>query len=166
MKFIDYQSIAASTCLPESYYPEYLRPELLCEAGEISGQISKIVRKDHDIDVACPLIAKEIGDVLWTASMWALLKGINVEGLALVRYSAYPPNISISYMEEVAADIMIDASIFRMTPSRTQLEALLRRLEILANAIGYSMHQIALMNQDKLSWRKEEGKIQGAGDVR
>lgn len=35
-----------------------------------------------------------------------------------------------------------------------------------ANDIGYSLEQIALMNYDKLSKRKEQGKISGSGDHR
>lgn len=166
MRFIDYQSNAASTCVSQCFCGEYLRPGLLNEAGEISGQIKRVARGDITIDEARPLIAKELGDALWYSSMWALLKGVNTDGVNLGNFLIHPRRSELGHLEDVAFDIHTDACIFRMAATRTQLTALLRRLEILANAIGFTMRQIADLNSAKLQSRRDRNMIQGVGDAR
>ncbi|SCY45228.1 hypothetical protein [Desulfoluna spongiiphila] len=166
MKFIDYQSAAAATCLPLCFSGAYLRPGLLNEAGEICGQFKRLVRGDIQFDTAKHLAAKEIGDVLWYVAMWGAFKGIDTEDISL-RAELYHPRIdSVSELEELAADIVADVCIFRMAPTHSQLTGLLLKLEKLANAIGFSLHEVAVLNQKKLKDRKHRNVIQGMGDVR
>lgn len=167
MTFQIYQNTASMTCLPHCFCPAYLRSGLLGEAGEICDKIKRLTRGDLRIENDAHLIAAEIGDVLWYAAMWAKYKKVDVTKVSLNTHIFFPLCLSsVPRLEEFAADVMESAFIFRMAASRTQLQTLLRRLEILANAIGYTLSHIAYINTEKLQGRLVNGKIQGAGDAR
>ena len=166
MRFATYQGMAETTCEPHCYNTDYFQIGIVEEAGEFCGKIKRVFRRDITIDESGILIATELGDALWNIALLAKIRQTNVECLGLNKHLVYPYRPLLSHIIPIALQISTEANLFRIASTRSQLEPLLRQMEKLANAIGYSMHHIAIINRGKLDDRKERGQIQGEGDDR
>ncbi len=102
MELNEYQKQAMTTCLRSSRNTAYMMFGLMEEVGELSGKISKLIRKDKVIirdNILLPLhlfdpeelqefigfdeeLCKEAGDVLWMLAGLCEVMGWSLEDIA------------------------------------------------------------------------------------
>lgn len=92
MELNEYQEKAMATCLPESRNYSYMFQGLVEEVGELSGKISKAIRKgmaEINYNLLCigdspelkDSIKKELGDVAWMLAGLCEVLGYKLEDI-------------------------------------------------------------------------------------
>lgn len=81
MTLNEYQTEAHKTAIyPQQYAEQYNLYQLASETGELCRIHSKAIIKRTTLDLNS--IAKELGDILWHASEYALLNGFTLQDIA------------------------------------------------------------------------------------
>ena len=149
---------------------EYLALGLSGEVGEVLNKLKKVIRDNGGqlTEDAARHIALEIGDVLWYVATIAQAQKIELsfdthekENVSL--QGAIKFGMELQYQSfRVSDDLVGDRPCY--PPNR--LFTICSWLEIMSNYAGYTLEEVADMNIQKLTDRKNRGKIGGSGDDR
>lgn len=149
---------------------EYLALGLSGEVGEVLNKLKKIIRDDDGqlTEDAARHIALEVGDVLWYVVTIAHKEKIRLlftqhkkENVSL--QEAIKFGMEVAYQSFRTSDDLIGGRV-ALPPIR--LLVICSSLELLSNFAGYTLEEVADMNIQKLTDRKNRGKIGGSGDDR
>jgi hypothetical protein len=152
----------------------YVGLQLVSETGEILGKFAKWVRDDggdlRDVTGMDPGLANaimhEVGDLLyflaqvgvdagWEMHVEPLLTSVDLEEV-LVFLSQSTSAMHLYLMHEGYSREVLKQD-WNMALSLTAK---------IASMMGYTLYEVALMNQNKLASRQSRGKISGSGDRR
>ena len=141
---IEYREFCESTyCAPAHVNrDEYLRLLLIEEVGEVASLFAKSMRDGHEVDR--DRLKKELGDVMWAATM------LDEQSPSMWR--------QVSPARSVAIRRVMFECIGSDLPSWIA--------QYLCLACGFSPEEVALANVEKLRDRQARGVLHGAGDER
>jgi len=164
----EYQKKAHETCLPQCFNEDYLSTGLISELGEIAGKLKREIRDGVKFEKED--FSKEIGDVLWyLVELAALRKHLDFN---IDFHKHIEIDIDIKYLFTSFFLLNRDCSIYIETVKdpdgvgEVWLSNSIAHLHSICVIIGYSISEVALINNKKLASRKERNKINGAGDER
>jgi len=149
---------------------EYLALGLSGEVGEVLNKLKKIIRDDGGQlkEDAARHIALEVGDVLWYVVTIAHKEKIRLvftprkkEVVSL--QDAIKFGMEVAYQSVRTSDDLVGG---RLNFPTNRLYVICMMLELLSNFAGYTLEEVAEMNIQKLTDRKNRGKIGGSGDDR
>lgn len=83
MTFLDYQSAAMRTCLPQCRTTDYMLLGLFNETGELAGKVKKALRGDFPLSELPQILGPELGDCLWYSVGLLYARQIPVEAVAM-----------------------------------------------------------------------------------
>lgn len=171
--FDDYQRWTESTAVyPREFSNMYLGLGLGDEAGEL---LEKVTETEGEVVVAGVL--GEVGDVMWYLGQLLLHRGHKLgDTWARSRQLVNVVDATLS-ANAIAASIAagkIQGRLKKELRDQCDVEAtillesamIVRQLEAICRAFGTSLVEVLVLNQRKLSARKEAGTIKGDGDGR
>lgn len=170
MTLLEYTKEAEKTAnYPKDFAREYLSLGILGESGEVCDKFKKLIRDKGWYfgrpveEVSAKAIALELGDVLWYVAMYGKEFGHKNDYVFDGRYAGYDAfNGSVGMVRD-AYDLINSYDEFTLTDN---IYRMLCKITSVAKAIGYTLNDVAQMNIEKLSSRKERGVLGGSGDNR
>lgn len=149
---------------------EYLALGLSGEVGEVLNKLKKVIRDDDGqlMEDAARHIALEVGDVLWYVVTIAHKEKIRLlftphKKKNVPLKDAITFGMEVMYQSFRTSDDLVDG---RLSFPPNRLLVICSALELLSNFAGYTLEEVADMNIQKLTDRKNRGKIGGSGDDR
>jgi len=158
MNLVEYAKKAKETCLPQCLNTDYLSLGLIDEIGEIAGKLKRVERENKQVDRID--ILKELGDILWYIAMLTIIN--RYEYILGYKIDTIPKLSPKSCLLKISknANKYIDKGL------GSRLFPLLEYMAAFARFYGSTLEEVADMNIEKLTARKEKGMLTGTGDNR
>jgi len=170
MTFQEYQTYTRKTAqYPQTRRILYPLLKLGGEIGEVSEKVGKVLRDEKENFSGKELaIAIEIGDVLWYVAALSYEMEINLEFPEITSAEdIFLTTLNLQRLQGKLVSRVFETWEDKFPPAITRLlKQILKSAGELAFLLGYSLTEIAQLNLDKLSSRKQRGVIGGSGDDR
>lgn len=158
---------------------------LISEAGEVAGKISKVYRDNGGVfsDVYKLAILDELGDVWWQVSVTAYMGGIEFDDNFLnhIKSELYNKKFlnvrltarsivkltieAFDILYEYITDGSVDTNKYK-NRLRDTLAIIIDETITIGSFLGFRIEEIIRRNQIKLADRKKRNMIKGSGDNR
>jgi NTP pyrophosphatase (non-canonical NTP hydrolase) len=170
MTFKEYQTQALTTArYPQDYRIFYPLLKLGGEIGEVSEKVGKVLRDNNgDFSGKEEAIALEIGDVLWYIATFSHEIKISLEFPEITKAEdIILTTLNLQRLQGKLVGRVFETWEDSFPPAITRLlKEILRSAGEISHLLGYTLIDIAQLNLDKLSSRKQRGVIGGSRDDR